>query len=316
MSAFVLLLALAVQDAAALEADLRALRAPSIEEERARCRAIERSGPEHGGWRHDWEQARAGRDALREHVAARLAPWLAELRERVAAADASARAGIAAECAGVLDAWVAVGEPRDVLADLRASEPAFATALAWLDDGARRRGSLNAIVERLTATPGESALDTLRDTVDWETLFLRETPSPRARLELLSGDLVLLFTERGLDGYARSGAGSYQSGRMGESGFAPELRDGSDQVRHFAWALRVLTVSQSFDQGDAMLRLKEERDSLTRGKPIEAADLRLNALAREFAEALVGERGRGMRLQRYAAWLDERLGPGKESASD
>ncbi len=311
MSALLLLLALASHDAASVEAELRELAEPTIEEERDRCRAIEKARPERLDWRRDWEKTRPGRDALQKRAAARLAPWYAELEKRVAAAGEAERPALAAECVGVLDAWIEVGEPADVLADLRESYAAFATALAWLEDDTRRRDLLNDVVERLAATPGESALDTLRDTVDWETLFLRDVSDPRARLERLSADLVLLFTERGLDGYSESGAGYYRNGRMGESGFAAELQDKSDQVRHFAWALRILTVSKSFDRGEAVLRLKEERDSATRDKPIEEADLKLNALAREFAEAIVGDRGRGMRLHRYAGWIDEKLGPGE-----
>ena len=81
----------------------------------------------------------------------------------------------------------------------------------------------------------------------------------------------------------------FRFGRCGDRGFHESFQDGSDQVRHFCWALRLFANADSPEKAARLLQLKELRDSFTRSVPVNEADRLLNQVAGELIEHLRAE---------------------------
>ena len=195
-------------------------------------------------------------------------------------------------CLEVLQEWIRVTGPKAVLDAVRDEHPSLAVALGWLEDPSRRRDFLYRIVLRLTGTPGGSDLGVLVAVVRWEALLLQGRAAGEEQLDSLTSDLILLFTERSPDGISRSGAGYYSKGRLKDGGFKKSLRDGSDQVRHFAWAFRHFAASDNREATEELLHAKEIRDALERDQEVSEADLALNRAARQIVEEILPGTGK------------------------
>ncbi len=186
-------------------------------------------------------------------------------------------------------AWIEIGEPNQVWLMLRRDRSGVKQALAMRGSDATRRALLADILARIAATPGHSDVDALASVTNWAGLVLGNRTGA-AQLNLLSKDLILLLTERDVDGISLSKAGHYTPGRFRDRGFAEPLRDGSDQVRHFAWAFRMFAASADADATAWFLTLKEKRDAAARKVPLNQADLALNKAARQLVDTLRGRR--------------------------
>lgn len=194
------------------------------------------------------------------------------------------RGKLARLCLPVVKIWLDRVAPQLVLGSLRREHDRVGKLLANLEP-TERRSVLAKVVERSAKHRSLTSLDVLVGAVDWDALLLGRDSTGRASLDALSTDLVLVFTERSPDGMRESGSPHYRSGRTRDTGFARELRDGSDQVRHFCWAMRLFAVSKNLPITEAVLRLKEVDDARRRKTAgLNEADLRLNNAARRFVE--------------------------------
>jgi hypothetical protein len=250
---------------------------------RAKCRRLElEANKGERGWRKAW--ARDGRVRRRLHQRFReLVVSFHDASMRLPPAENKARGAFAV---AAIRAWARLSEPDSVAVDLRANDGQLARLLQLDHDASRRRRLLTEVADRLVATPGKSDLDVLCSVVDWSAMFHGGRGTRKKQLDAVSADLVLVFTDRNTGGVLPAKAGFYRAGRFTSRGFAPTLRDGSDQVRHFAWAFRLFALSRSADQTEQLLRLKEQADSRTRKLPLDEADLRLNKLARKIVERI------------------------------
>lgn len=184
--------------------------------------------------------------------------------------------------------WIELGAPETVRKTIVARPLSLRTALLWQTDPQARRKFLAGVADRLSGTPARTDLEDLTELLAWTALFHSELPRGRQQLQAVTKDLVLVLTERDETGIRRSRSGYYRPGRFLDIGFGAELRDGSDQVRHFIWALRAMVRSPDLQATERLLDLKELRDSVTRGAPMEKADLALNRRAREVAATMLG----------------------------
>ncbi|MFT7619480.1 MAG: hypothetical protein ACI97A_003134 [Planctomycetota bacterium] len=187
--------------------------------------------------------------------------------------------------AQLLRAWIAHGEVVTIRETLQSKFKKPGQLLLLLA-ATERRKLLHQVSTRAQATPGVTDLDVLLEVVNWEVLFLTSKPNTPIRHDDLSTDLILLFTDRGAGGIVKSNAGFYRPGLLLDRGFKAELRDESNQVRHFCWALRMFAKSENPDSTESILRLKEWRDAKVRKTPINEADLKLNRAARRIASIL------------------------------
>ena len=261
-----------------------------LEEVRARCLELERDTPaaDQKGkrWKREWQATERSRRTIRSQIHRLIRQGHRRLESVVQASSTGplagdARQSVARASLGIVGAWVRLAEPQTVLQELPGRFPALAAVLGWATDSAARRSFLASVTDRLSVTPAMSDVDVLCEVVGWDELFLREQPAAES-FQMLTTDLVLVFTERAADGIAVSGSALYRAGRCGDSGFHEGFRDGSDQVRHLCWALRVFARAPDPDPVEQLLRMKEARDAERRGEPLNQADLRLNHAAREL----------------------------------
>lgn len=144
------------------------------------------------------------------------------------------------------------------------------------DDDARR-GVLAFIADRSAAERDVTDLDALTRLVTVESLVLGEHPPP---LKTLTTDLVRVCTERSATGVVARPSRFYREDRFLDSGFRAAFRDGSDQVRHATWALKMFSAYGSTDVVERSLALRDLG-------PDEASDRKLNEAARALAKELV-----------------------------
>ncbi len=266
-----------------------------------------------------WEALADERRSWHRRILDLISPWEAELDAYIGKLSASPGGQkdidrIAGSCVATLRSWIEVDEPELILARLENETSGIAELMPRIVDKEIRRRILSELIDRQVGCPGYSDLDLLAHIIQWEALFLRDLPPGRAQLEALSEDLILLFTERAPDGLSLSTARYFQAGRFGDRGFKREYRDDSDQVRHFAWALRIFATSSNPDRGEALLVFKETRDSLARDEPLNQADLSLNRGVRRLVGKILGREGAGeaertpIPIQGYAAQLRLELG--------
>lgn len=266
-----------------------------VEEARAACRRAERShgkSTELRNWKRRWESTTADRvqihNAIFRHFLAWSQPALALFETHDAKPlTPQLQAQVAKVSADRVRAWIEIGEPGTIRGVIDSVTGGVPRALALPGRAPPRRALLAAVVDRIAATPGTTDLDALLGVLAWEVLFV-DGIKPKERLDTVSGDLILLFTERAENGLSKSSRKYYKAGRFEDRGFARRFRDASDQVRHFAWAFRMFAVSSNPDLTSKMLRMKEEQDAKTRKKPLSQEDLALNASARKLVGDILG----------------------------
>jgi hypothetical protein len=292
-----------------------------IETARAEARRLERSkSAAVRPWRERWARSETARAGVQLQAKKLLTPWIQRLRALVAEArmkplPESDRSRVASRCLACLEQGVRAAEPGGMLVLLAAERETLGLALGWVD-AAERRALLAVVVDRLASTPGYSDLDVLCDVVRWDALFLGSLEAGQPQLDALSTDLILLFTERAANGVALSRSKLYGGGRFGSLGFRKDLRDGSDQVRHFTWAFRMFARSKNNDAMEKLLTLKERADAKLRKQPLNQADMILNRAARRLVEQILDERidaeaaakaSRPIRIERYAEIIRKEL---------
>jgi len=266
-----------------------------VEEARAACRHAERSpgkSPRRRTWKECWDSTAADRVQIRNSIFRHFLAWSQPALVLFAAHDAKpltpqVQAQVAKVSADRVRAWIEVAEPGTIRGVIDSVTGGVPRALALPGRARPRRALLAAVIERTAATPGTSDLDVLLAVVAWEALFVAAR-EPREQLELISRDLILLFTERAENGFSKSTETYYKPGRFADRGFARRFRDASDQVRHFTWAFRMFAVSRNPDLTSRMLRMKEEQDAKSRKKLLSQEDLALNASARQLVGDILG----------------------------
>jgi hypothetical protein len=236
-------------------------------------------------------QSSRSSDALRKRCHALIEPWhrrLAAIVEANAISPASddEKQSVARASLEIADAWSRLAKPRSLLGDLSNQYPAWVTALGWMTDSDLRRSYLAGVADRVSSTPGTTDLDVLCAVVGWQDVFFADLPAGKKRVHMMTADLILIFTDRAADGFSKSGSALYRVGRCRDSGLREGLRDGSDQIRHFCWALRLFATGGDPDSVEQLLRMKEARDATQRGIPVNQADIELNRTARELMEQL------------------------------
>lgn len=264
----------------------------AIEQGRKKARALARASAgsdDASRWRATWAAVAKKRAALHQQHAQPMLPWSKALlallaRQPSAPLAQAARRKVGVHCFAVVRSWLLTCEPARVRADLTA---ASAIALAWFDAASERRALLAAIADRHVATPGFSDVDVLCEVVAWDAIFLERLGAGAPQLDALSSDLIQICTERAADGVSKSGSRLYRATRFSDRGFRPALRDGSDQVRHFAWAFRMFAKSERRDGVEALLAFKERMDATRRKQPLNKADLALNKAARRLVETIL-----------------------------
>ncbi len=234
-----------------------------------------------------WAATAPAREALQAEVRALLLPWLRASRDLLAGEAARAEAAandraIVAIASPILEAGLGLLEPPAFVDLLVTESPALARLLGRAADPEARLRLLAILADRLAATPGTSDIDVLEAVIAFAERCHADREEARALLDTLSGDLILVFTERAADGVTPSGSPHHRPGRCGDRGFRAELRDDGDQVRHFCWALRMFAIATDLDAREKLLRLKERLDAARRDQPINQADLALNRIAREI----------------------------------
>jgi len=278
-----------------LASDLKRLES-TREDTRRRGRASQQTPAGKGRTRalRDWERTAQQRATVQARVEQILVEWHGALdrivpSEKRPGPPRAQREEIAQLSVSVLGEWASVGEPVAILASIRDEHGGLGAALGWLESTEVRRDFLHLVADRTAATTGRSDVDVLVSIVEWEALFLaREAPGDVA-FDMLTEDLILLFTDRGGDALSLSGSTHYRPGRCRDAGFKEALRDGSDQVRHVCWALRMYSIAESLDAAVQTLRFKELGDAMRRGLPINEADLSLNRAAREIVEDILAD---------------------------
>ena len=257
-----------------------------IEAARVRARTAERAG---GTWRGDWEKGGGDRMALHQILFRQALAWGPPLLALFATHETEALTAQTLGQVGVVvtdrvRAWLEVGEPEILRGVIETMPGTLPRALALPAPAHARRRLLATVADRSAATPGRSDLETLAAVLTWAAPFA-EGRSAQAQAEQVSADLLLVFTERAENGLSKNDGRYHRARGLRDSGFGARFRDGSDQVRHFAWAFRMFVLSRDGDATERLLRAKEEQDARTRGEPLNEKDLALNRSAR----ALVAE---------------------------
>ena len=121
-------------------------------------------------------------------------------------------------------------------------------------------------------------------------------------------EVELLF-DKPVPGWHGKGAWTSQgrlvianNGEQAAGGFARRFRDGSDQVRHFAWAFRMFAASDNYDLTARLLHMKEEQDAKARKTALNAADIALNAAARRIVVRVL-RKGAGVKPIEASSWI-------------
>ncbi|MAG57006.1 MAG: hypothetical protein CMJ83_11990 [Planctomycetes bacterium] len=166
---------------------------------------------------------------------------------------------------------------------------------------AARRAILADFADRVAADSSVNDLEALRRIVECSTSLHAHLP-PVRRADAITADLILVCTERKTNGATRSDGRYYRSGRFRDAGFAARYRDGSDQVRHVIWALRLLVRTK---KRDAVLRVLDLRERVA--TPVNEKDLALNAAARAIADAWLPREGRPPLARRWPEILAAQL---------
>ena len=294
-----------------------------LENLREDCRKRERvalsgkGGEGANRWRRDWEGTRRLRLRIHDQVQHLLRPWGRRVDLLVKARPDSRlsqalRKKVAGACTEIMRSLVEIGEAGSLRVELAKDQASALVPLAWGESAVQRRSFLTLLASRLAQTPGVSDLKILEDVIAWDELFLSRS-TPRDAVDALTEDLILIFSDRSGDGMTPSDATFYKAGRCGDTGFDSSLRDGSDQVRHFCWALRIFHNSSDRDFSERLLRMKEVYDAKKRKLPLDRADLRLNHAAREVAEELEGLDAKSRAKPGLAALITRRLAPGFRS---
>ena len=266
------------------------------EDSRRRERASEQSPAGKGRTRalRYWKRTAQQRATVQSRVEQILVEWHGALdrivpSEKRPGPPRAQREEIAQLCVSVLGEWASVGEPGAILASIRDEHGGLRAALGWLESTQVRRDFLHVVADRTAATTGRSDVDVLVAIVEWEALFLANAEPGRVAFDVLTEDLILLFTDRGSDALSLSGSTHYRPSRCRDIGFKAALRDGSDQVRHVCWAFRMYSISESLDDAERTLRFKELGDAVRRGLPLNEADLSLNRAAREIVDEILAD---------------------------
>ncbi len=207
----------------------------------------------------------------------------------------------------LLKSWIERSDAFTVREQLLNGLGDFSKILAQQVSHKERRDLLNVISKRQSQVPGISDLDVLIEVLLWESIFFPST-TPKAKcLDTVSIDLILLFTGRGANGISKSGEKYYVASQFLADGFREDLKDKSNQVRHFCWAWRMFMKSKSPQATQSLLYLKELKDSKTRKLPMNKADLRLNKCAATVAR-MVKNNGSPMDIIGTAAVMRQVLG--------
>ena len=258
-----------------------------LEATRLACRRDERAlrpTAKQLSWRVRWGATAADRMRLHNKIFPHFLKWTTPLQVLFDGHDtkpltAQTLAQVSLVAADRVRAWVAVGEVSTLRGLLETAPGGIVRALALPGRPHPRRMLLTAVASRVAATPGEDDLDALRAVVSWDGLFAADR-KPAAQLDLVSRDLVRVLTERKEDGQALGDGRYYVAGRFRDRGFAARFRDGSDQVRHFAWAFRMFTASEQPEGTAQLLRAREVLDARRRKQPLNKADVVLRGRSR------------------------------------
>lgn len=300
-----------------LLADTEELRA-KLEKSRARSREDERAReptPEQRQWQKRWDATAADRVTLHNGLFRHFLSFSQPVLGLFAAHDArpltpQSQAQVAKVCADRVRAWVEVGEPATLRGVLESVDTGVPRALALPGRDHPRRQLLGSVLARTAATPGRSDLDALEAVFSWAALFVAGRPV-KQQLDQVSRDLVLLLTERKEDGIFRSDGRYHRELGFGSRGFGKRYRDGSNQLRHFAWAFRMFAASTNEAFTTKLLTMKEERDAKTRKQPVNTSDLALNEAARRIVARIRGQAD-GVEPLEAAGWsalVRTELGP-------
>jgi len=216
--------------------------------------------------------------------------------------------GLADRCVPLIELWLRRERPDVVFRTLDRELHHIAGLLPDLEPRARRR-LLGHVADRLAKQRGLTSVDVLTRSVECAAVLLGPASTGEHGLDAITADLVVVFTERDTNGVKRASSGEYRRRGLTDSGFHPDYRDGSDQVRHFCWAIRLFVVNEHPTLVDVLLALKEIRDAKRRKKQLDVADLRLNGASRRFVTAIRSSprpagKGRptaGVPLRDYAA---------------
>lgn len=212
------------------------------------------------------------------------------------------QAQVAKVCADRVSAWIEVGEPATLRGVLESVDTGIPRALALPGRDHPRRRLLGTVLARAAATPGLSDLDALEAAFSWAALFVAGR-TVKEQLDVVSRDLILLLTERKEDGLSLSDGRYNKDHGFRDRGFGRRYRDGSNQLRHFAWAFRLFAASGNEEFTTRLLRMKEERDAKTRKQPVSEADLALNDAARRIVGRILG-RNEGQEPLDAARWSE------------
>ncbi|MHC5064239.1 MAG: hypothetical protein ACYTG5_09715 [Planctomycetota bacterium] len=259
-----------------------------------------------------WEAMASERMAWHRKILDLIAPWEWELSlalEEITPGPGAQVAinRLAQASVATLRTWIEVDEPLLILERLESRSTGVAALLPRLTDKDARRQILRIVIDRQSGYPTFSDLDLLAHIVQWEAVFLGALPPGKAQLESLSEDLILLFSELDPDGSTRTSTEYYHSDRFTDQGMRIEFRDGSDQIRQFAWAFRVFATSSNPDKSEALLVYEETKASFARNEPINQVDLSLNQAVRGLVADLLGQDRGGVRVGPPVPTLQGRL---------
>ncbi len=207
----------------------------------------------------------------------------------------------------LLSSWVKRSDAVTIRKLVDKDLPEFRKILSRQISGKKRRDFLHVVCSRQSQVPGVSDLDVLIEVILWEDFFFPPAKPKTNHLDTVSIDLILLFTDRGADGISQSGEKYYVASRFLADGFRDDLKDKSNQVRHFCWAWRMFMKSRNPAAIRSLLYFKEIRDSKTRKLPMNKADLRLNKCAGLIAKT-VKNNGDPMSIIGTAAVMRKVLG--------
>ncbi len=270
----------------------------SLETKRRLANAASRVDPQ-GNWHHSWQKTSPSRSRIHKSYLT-----LAKRLENHQELNDREKLELTFH---LLTAWVKYGEVDLIRQNLAKEVPQLAKRLATCEDSKKRRDFLNLVALRNVGCPGGNDLDVLVEVAEWEVLFLAALDGQKKQLQTLSTDLIFLFTDRNAGGIRKSSAGYYKVGLFLDRGFKKDLRDKSNQVRHFAWAFRMFSASNNHKAIEGLLRLKETRDARTRKLKINQADLKLNKCARLLVEK-IKNKGKPLKMSAIPKLLRSDLG--------